>query len=265
MTENIERARELNRQAYDDIDHGRVSAPHINLGVAYAWQGQLEEALQSLETALQCNPNSAEAYTNLGFVYISQGKLDAAITTSEKAIRLGDGGEAKLNLGLIYSWQGRFDDEAIALHKEALDIAPDSVEVQINLAFVYICQNRFDEAKVLLEGALHSVPESPEANTNLGIIYSHQGKVEEAIAAHRRAGAMAEAHNNLGIAYYQQGKPDAAIVGFKVAIEAENLPEAHTNLSILTDSLENIDASELQASPIGAPVGVPAVRCEFVN
>lgn len=76
---------------------------------------------------------------------------------------------------------------------------------------------------------------------------------------------MAEARNNLGIAYYQQGKRDAAIAEFKAAIEAENLPEAHTNLSILTDSLENIDAAELQASPLGAPIGVPAAWCEFVN
>lgn len=76
---------------------------------------------------------------------------------------------------------------------------------------------------------------------------------------------MAEARNNLGIAYYQQGKRDAAIAEFKAAIEAEDLQEAHTNLSIVTDSLKNIDALELQTSPIGSPVGVPAVWCEFVN
>ena len=45
---------------------------------------------------------------------------------------------------------------------------------------------------------------------------------------------MTEAYNNLGIAYYQQGKRDAAIVEFKAVIEAEDLQEAHINLSITT-------------------------------
>ena len=57
MTEHIERARALNRQAYDDIDHGRLDAtkvalnaairlvpdlavPHTNLGALYCWEGK---------------------------------------------------------------------------------------------------------------------------------------------------------------------------------------------------------------------------------
>ena len=104
-----------------------------------------------------------------------------------------------------------------------------------------------------------------EANTNLGIILFHENNINEAIVAHKKAGAMAEARNNLGIVYHQQVKYDAAIAEFKAAIAAEDLQEAHTNLSILTGSVENIDTSELQTAPIGVPVGVPAVWCEFVN
>ena len=137
--------------------------------------------------------------------------------------------------------------------------------MQINLGFVYILQARLDEAKVLLEKALLSEPDSAEANTNLGITHSRQDNVEKAIAAHKKAGAIAEARNNLGIAYYQQGKRNISITEFKAAIEVENLPEAHLNLSIVTDSAANVDASKLHASPIGVPVGVPAVWCEFVD
>lgn len=137
--------------------------------------------------------------------------------------------------------------------------------MQINLGFVYILQDRLDEAKVLLEKALHSEPDSAEANTNLGIIHSRQDSVEKAIAAHKKAGAIAEARNNLGIAYYQQGKHDTSITEFKAAIEGGNLQEARTNLSIVTNSAANVDASKLHASPIGVPVGVPGVWCEFVD
>ena len=56
-----------------------------------------------------------------------------------------------------------------------------------------------------------------------------------------------------------------SVAEFKAASATENLQEAHTNLSTVTDSVENIDTSELQTSPMGVPVGVPAVWCEFVN
>ena len=57
MTDHIERARKLNRQASDDIDHGRLeaakialkeairlapdlAAPHTNLGILHCWEGE---------------------------------------------------------------------------------------------------------------------------------------------------------------------------------------------------------------------------------
>jgi len=76
---------------------------------------------------------------------------------------------------------------------------------------------------------------------------------------------MAEARNNLGIAYYQQGKRDAATDASNAAIDAEELEEARTNLSMVTAGLENIEATELHASPIGAAVGAPATWCEIVD
>ncbi len=50
-----------------------------------------------------------------------------------------------------------------------------------------------------------------------------------------------------------------------MSIDAENLQAGHTNLSLLTDSAKTINAADLHASPIGMPVGVPAVWCEIVD
>lgn len=61
-SENIERARELNRSACDNISDGNLeivqenlieairiapnlAAPHTNLGVLYCWDGELAEAI----------------------------------------------------------------------------------------------------------------------------------------------------------------------------------------------------------------------------
>jgi hypothetical protein len=48
-------------------------------------------------------------------------------------------------------------------------------------------------------------------------------------------------------------------------LETGNLKEAHTNLSIVTANLENVDVANLQTAPVGAPLGVPAVWCEIVD
>ena len=63
-----------------------------------------------------------------------------------------------------------------------------------------------------------------------------------------------------------QGQLDAAKDALNEAIRlAPDLAAPHTNLSIVTRSLETIDALELHVSPIGVPVGVSAVWCEFVD
>ena len=69
----------------------------------------------------------------------------------------------------------------------------------------------------------------------------------------------------LGIVYYQQGNQDAAITECNASIEADNLEEAHNNLKMITSKSKTVEASELQISPICAPMGAPTVWCEIVD
>ena len=95
MAEHIERARVLNRQAYEYIDHGQLdaakdalneaihlapdlAAPHTNLGALYCWDGELEEAIALHLKARRLDPNLSAPHTNLAVVYARRGKLDAA-------------------------------------------------------------------------------------------------------------------------------------------------------------------------------------------
>ena len=53
---------------------------------------------------------------------------------------------------------------------------------------------------------------------------------------------------------------DAAKVGLNEAIRlASELAAPHTNLSIVTTNLKNIDLANLQTVPVGARIGIPAV------
>ena len=95
MDERIERARALNRQASDDIDHGKLDAakitlnetirlvpeqeaPHTNLGGLHCWEGELDEAVTLHLKARQLDPNLSAPHTNLSVVTVNLKNVDLA-------------------------------------------------------------------------------------------------------------------------------------------------------------------------------------------
>jgi len=65
-----------------------ATAPHIDLGIAYARSGDLERADASLKQALVLNPRHPIAHNELGMVYRRKGQFDAARASYEKALEL---------------------------------------------------------------------------------------------------------------------------------------------------------------------------------
>ena len=78
-----------------------------NLGNAYAGRGDLPNAIQSYEKAIELTPDSADTYYSLGNVYTKQGDLPSAIWGYEKTIELDpEHVEAYYYLGIAYLNQG---------------------------------------------------------------------------------------------------------------------------------------------------------------
>jgi tetratricopeptide (TPR) repeat protein len=63
-------------------------------------------------------------------------------------------------------------DEAIAAHKRAIELAPDSAELRAELAGLYARQDRAREALETAEEALKHNPDNQEANRVLGTVYA---------------------------------------------------------------------------------------------
>ncbi len=80
---------------------------HFKKGFEYQNQGNLDEALQEYEKALQLNPDYTQVYTNLGAVYLGKQDYDQAILQFKKVIELNYfDKKAHYNLGLAYLYKG---------------------------------------------------------------------------------------------------------------------------------------------------------------
>ena len=79
-----------------------ISAPRIDLGIAYHLDGQLEAAERNLLLALEANPNHPIAHNELGIVYRKSGRFNEARESYEAALTIYPGYHfARRNLAVL--------------------------------------------------------------------------------------------------------------------------------------------------------------------
>lgn len=234
--------------------------------------GDDEQALESLDKALQLDPACAEALNNKAVILQNQDKLDEAITSYEKAIQLEPGYlDAVANLGVALRLKGKNkqavevlckatrlypDDarihnnlgnawvdllefaEAENSYKRALEIQPDYAEAHNNLGSLYITIRDWDKARQSLSQAISISPDYPEALNNLGMV--HAGVRDFDTAEHYYSQALKVdpeftlALNNLGALYIELDRYEEARARFQCALAINSsYPEAHKNLGDL--------------------------------
>jgi tetratricopeptide (TPR) repeat protein len=173
---------------------------HNNLGVALAARGNLPEAVQHYERALQLKPDYTDAYYNLGNALATQGKVAEAIQHYERALQLEpDYAEVHCNLGNALATQGKLA-EAIQHYERALQLKPDDAEAHCSLGAMLATQDKLAEAIQHFEQALRLKPDYAEAHCNLGVALASQGKSAEAILHFQQALALATAQGNAMLA-----------------------------------------------------------------
>ena len=196
---------------------------HDNLAVALATQGNLTEAIEHYERAIQLKPTYYAAHSNLAAALASQGKIDEAIEHFQRAIQLKPlFADAHNNLGNVLATQGR-RVEAIEQYEQAIQLKPDYFDAHYNLGNALATQGKMVEAIQHYEQAIQIKPDHAEAHNNLANVLVNQGKMVEAIEHYERAIQISpnylEAHYNLGNILAEQGNLPEAVQHFQKALD----------------------------------------------
>lgn len=132
----VEEARKL---AESQIATNPGSAPAFEvLGTALALQDRRAEARKALERAVQLNPLQWTALMKLGDLDLAEGDRAAAEKRFAAVAKLqGDDPQLQQRLGLMAFYANRFDQAMTHFQKGIASLAPDTVSVKPNLAFIY--------------------------------------------------------------------------------------------------------------------------------
>ncbi|MEP4487128.1 MAG: tetratricopeptide repeat protein [Halioglobus sp.] len=92
------------------LQKGPSSKAYTGLGFVLWQQDQLDEAISSLNQAIQTNPTNASAYDQLAAIYVQEGQLEEASATYRLLIRNQPSANAYEKLAQLLSRMGKTDE-----------------------------------------------------------------------------------------------------------------------------------------------------------
>ena len=219
-----------------------------SISVALANVGGEAEGLAFLRKVQQRHPGDFKINAELAWWLIAVGvpRSDEAVSYARAALAVRPRSPAALTLlGIALAWSGvargdhgrEFDEEAIAVCREAARIDASYPYAYANLGFALWKNNQIDEAIAAYRTTIRLRPDLEVAHSDLGLLLAEKGLLDESIAESREAIRLyprfGRAYSNLGWALAQKGLLDEAIDAHRHAIQLEpTYAPAHTNLAI---------------------------------
>jgi tetratricopeptide (TPR) repeat protein len=184
---------------------------------------------QAMETELRERPGDPYACAKLGALEVSEGNPAQGIALLEEGLRrCGSDADAvryELLLHLAIAVAADQPARALELYREALALPLDprlQLAARLNLAALQLRGGNPEEAARHAREVVRLDPELAIGWYDLGLIERQRGDLPAAIAAYRRAIALApdhpESHQNLAVALLLGGDIFGAREGFRTAI-----------------------------------------------
>lgn len=218
------------------VSHPGEAEPERFLGDLYYRQGRLDKAEETYQHILYHLPNDRETHNRLGVVYATENRVDEAITQFDKALpgtdSVADLVAMHLRRGDLPEYQQRMERLAAA--------QPNNADIQAEMGQVYAALHRPADAERFFKRALDSDPHSLTAINGLGLAYLDMHAYDAAERQFETCMALDTANytctNNLGVAYLQAGDDaDSKPYLLRARSLAPERPEALVNFGFLAD------------------------------
>jgi tetratricopeptide (TPR) repeat protein len=213
--------------AVDCLENARKQALPANqteslqsaLAEAYAENGELEKALNTLHDLVDAQPNSAHAHLSLGLFYLRKHQSpsedeQAAVKEFREALRL-DGGmdSARIGLGKALISLQQYSD-AISVLTEYTRRQPKDAQGFHALGLAYQGLNKQEAAIEALQKGIALDPRDAALRFNLGMQLASAGKIAAAIlqleAAERINPSDLATHSELALLFEKSGNEQRA-------------------------------------------------------
>lgn len=203
------------------LDPANANAQHL-LGMCALQAGDAARAAAHLRACIALAPGFAEAHNHLGVTLRRMGQNAEAITAFHHAVAARPRYvEAMYNLALACEAGGRHAD-AEAAYRQALGWRGDDCNSANNLGNLLRRQGRLNEALPWLDLVRRLQPHSAQANGNYAMLLSDLGRNDEAVqfaqAAVRIEPAGAHWWRALGVTERLRGNSTSAVAALRRAV-----------------------------------------------
>lgn len=136
---------------------------HAHLGSLYAYENDLERAINCFQKALALKPDDAQLHDRLGNVFRKANRFEDALASYDKLVALDPASaEAFNDRGIALGELGRHEN-AVASFQQALVLQPQHANALGNLGAMLACLRRHDEATRAIARLIDIEPEYPYA------------------------------------------------------------------------------------------------------
>jgi tetratricopeptide (TPR) repeat protein len=274
------------------LEPQNAAAWHV-LGLARQKLGQLEPALEALNTAANQDRRVARYQHDLANALLDDGKIDRAISAFRRALRIDEGlAEAHNDLGAAYFQKG-WHAEAEACFRKAVELKPDHGVAYANLGAALRALGRLGDSRRAYQRALllklrnllpgflrwrvapggRAAPPAASAEEKklmareLQAIADHLGggrraeALQSAVSAEARYPQVPDVLHLHAVALEENGKPEEALAKVRAAIELKpDRTEYHlTCARILVRAFRPDDALNAAAEALRLEPGSAAV------